>query len=71
MRVSVSGRTHTVRAGESLWTIAQAALPADAGDARIAAFVRSLWNLNAGRIATGSPDQLPVGTTLRLPSTDR
>ena len=64
----MSGRSHTVRTGETLWVIAAALLPADASDEQVAATVARLWELNASRIATGSPDQLPVGVTLRLPA---
>jgi hypothetical protein len=61
------GDFHTVRSGESLWSIAAALLPAGAGNAEIAAEVKRLWRLNASRIGTGDPNLLMVGTRLRLP----
>lgn len=64
---SIAGReSHTVRPGECLWSIAEALLPAGAGNAAIAQEVRRLWQLNASRIGTGDPDMLPVGVVLRL-----
>ena len=59
-------RVHIVRAGECLWAIAEALLPAGAGNAEIAAEVRRLWSLNAARIGTGDPSLLYTGTALRL-----
>lgn len=59
-------KSHTVAAGECLWTIAQGYLPPAASNAEIAAEVHRLWVLNAGRIGTGDPDVLLVGTVLRL-----
>lgn len=59
-------RNHTVGAGECLWSIAEAVLPAGAGDTEIAAEVARLWRLNAARIGTGDPDLVYVGTVLRL-----
>lgn len=58
--------SHTVRAGECLWSIAEAVLPAGASEAQIAAEVSRLWRLNAGRIGTGDPGLILVGTVLRL-----
>jgi hypothetical protein len=67
-QTSLAGRDfHTVRAGECLWSIAAALLPAGAGNAEIAAEVKRLWRLNASRIGTGDPSLLMVGTRLRLP----
>jgi hypothetical protein len=64
---SLTGRkTHLVAAGECLWTIAAAYLPAGASNSEIAAVVHRLWRLNAARIGTGDPDALPVGVKLRL-----
>lgn len=57
---------HTVRAGECLWSIAEALLPAGAGNAEIEAEVQRLWKLNAARIGTGDPSLVYVGTELRL-----
>ena len=62
-----SGRVHVVVAGESLWSIARDQLGHGASDAEIASEVNRIWELNASRIATGSPDLIPVGTRLRLP----
>lgn len=59
--------SHTVRPGESLWSIAEALLPPGAGNAEIAKEVQRLWRLNQSRIGTGDPDLLPVGVELRLP----
>ena len=59
-------RIHRVHAGESLWSIASDMLGASASPARIAVEVHRLWQLNRERIATGKPDLLMVGTTLRL-----
>ncbi|HET7177736.1 MAG TPA: LysM domain-containing protein [Solirubrobacterales bacterium] len=59
-------RFHIVVPGESLWSIAEALLPAAAGNAQIAAEVQRLWKLNASRIGTGDPGVLPVGVKLRL-----
>ncbi len=59
-------RLHTVRPGESLWSIATALLPPGAGNGQIAAEVQRLWNLNADRIGTGDPNLIYVGTVLRL-----
>lgn len=64
---SLAGReSHTVRPGECLWSIAEALLPAGAGNEEIAQEVQRLWQLNASRIGTGDPDMLPVGVVLRL-----
>jgi resuscitation-promoting factor RpfA len=57
---------HTVRSGESLWSIAAALLPTGASNAQIAAEVQRLWRLNKGRIGTGDPNVIRVGTVLRL-----
>jgi hypothetical protein len=59
-------RLHTVRPGESLWSIATALLPPGAGDAEIASEVQRLWQLNAARIGTGDPNLILVGTVMRL-----
>jgi hypothetical protein len=59
-------RFHTVRPGESLWSIATALLPAGAGNAEIEAEVQRLWRLNEARIGTGDPNLILVGTVLRL-----
>jgi hypothetical protein len=59
-------KSHTVAAVECLWTIAEGYLPPGASNAEIAAEVHRLWVLNAGRIGTGDPDVLLIGTVLRL-----
>jgi hypothetical protein len=66
-RAKPGDRTHTVQAGESLWSIASDFLGSDASPARVAREVNRLWELNRDRIGTGNPDLLMVGTTLRLP----
>jgi hypothetical protein len=58
--------SHTVRPGECLWSIAEALLPAGAGNREITQEVQRLWQLNASRIGTGDPNMLPVGVELRL-----
>jgi len=64
---SLAGRKfHVVRAGECLWSIAEAMLPGGASNAAIAHEVARLWHLNAHRIGTGDPSLLMVGTRLRL-----
>jgi resuscitation-promoting factor RpfA len=59
-------KLHTVRPGESLWSIAAALLPAGASNEQIAAEVQRLWQLNKIRIGTGDPSLILVGTVLRL-----
>jgi Tfp pilus assembly protein FimV len=59
-------RTHTVRPGESLWSIADDALGSAATPAQIAREVHRLWELNKDRIATGDPDLLMIDTRLKL-----
>lgn len=63
-----SGRRHTVRAGESLWQIAQQVLGSDASPAEIARYVRAIWRLNAERLGTAGPDLIQPGQTLALPA---
>jgi hypothetical protein len=55
-----------VRAGESLWSIANDLLGRQAGPAGIAREVDRLWSLNQRRIASGDPDLLAIGTRLTL-----
>jgi hypothetical protein len=59
-------RVHTVRAGECLWSIAEALLPAGVGNVAIEAEVQRLWKINSARIGTGDPSLVYVGTELRL-----
>lgn len=59
-------RFHTVRAGESLWSIASDLLGQGASAAAIALEVERLWQLNGGRIGTGDRNLLGVGVKLRL-----
>jgi hypothetical protein len=59
-------RFHTVRPGESLWSIAQQLAGPDASTASIALSVARLWHLNRDRIASGDPDVILTGTKLRL-----
>lgn len=61
------GSTHVVRPGECLWSIAAQRLGPSAADARVAAYVQRLWETNAGRIATGTPNLIYPGQQLRLP----
>jgi nucleoid-associated protein YgaU len=64
---SLAGHSvHTVRAGECLWSIAEALLPSGADNAEIEAEVQRLWRLNADRIGTGDPSLVYAGTELRL-----
>jgi len=65
-RVRPAGSVHVVRAGESLWSIAGDLLGSDASPVRVAREVGHLWQRNRERIATGNPDVLRIGTTLRL-----
>jgi nucleoid-associated protein YgaU len=59
-------RFHVVQRGESLWSIASERLGDRASVDRVAREVGRLWELNAERIGTGSPDLLYAGTRLRL-----
>jgi LysM domain len=60
------GGFHVVQQGESLWSIASDLLGDQASVDRVAREVGRLWELNAERIGTGSPDLLYAGTRLRL-----
>jgi len=60
-------RTHMVRPGESLWSIAENHLGAGATPADTARAVNRLWELNADQIATGDPNLLMPGTVLHMP----
>jgi len=65
-RTDPGDRAHTVVAGESLWAIASDLLGGGASPAQVAREVHRLWRLNDGRIGTGNPDLLPIGTRLVL-----
>jgi Tfp pilus assembly protein FimV len=67
-RATPDDRIHTVRPGESLWSIATDLLGADASTSQVAAEVQRLWARNSARIGTGDPDMLHVGTKLILTS---
>jgi nucleoid-associated protein YgaU len=60
-------RSHVVRPGESLWSIASDLLGSGASAARISREVGRLWQLNQDRIGSGDPDVITAGTTLILP----
>lgn len=64
---SPGSRSHVVRPGESLWSIAAALLGPGARPAEIAKLVDEIWRLNAERIGTGRPDLIHPGQVLRLP----
>jgi nucleoid-associated protein YgaU len=62
----ISGQRYTVRAGDSLWSIARRLLGPEASAGRIAREVNRLWELNRDRIGTGNPSLIHVGTVLKL-----
>lgn len=62
----IPGPDYSVRAGDTLWSIASAQLGESASPAQIARQVQRLWNLNARAIGTGDPSLLRVGVQLRL-----
>lgn len=65
-RAAPGDRSHVVRPGESLWSIAADLLGDRATVARVAREVDRLWELNDERIRTGDPDLLFAGTRLML-----
>jgi nucleoid-associated protein YgaU len=62
----IRGQSYTVRAGDSLWSIARRLLGPEASAGRIAREVNRLWELNRDRIGTGNPSLIHVGTMLKL-----
>jgi nucleoid-associated protein YgaU len=62
----ISSQSYTVRAGDSLWSIARRLLGPEASAGRIAREVNRLWELNRDRIGTGNPSLIHVGTVLKL-----
>ncbi|HYI35745.1 MAG TPA: LysM peptidoglycan-binding domain-containing protein [Thermoleophilaceae bacterium] len=63
---AASSEAYTVRAGDTLWSIAADQLGEGASAAQIARHVQRLWDLNARAIGTGDPSLLHVGVRLRL-----
>ena len=66
VRASSGARSHVVQRGESLWSIASDRLGDGASVTQVSREVSRLWELNAERIGTGSPDLVYAGTRLRL-----
>jgi hypothetical protein len=62
----IEGDAYTVRAGDSLWSIARRLLGPEASAGRIAREVNRLWELNRDRIGTGNPSLINVGTVIKL-----
>jgi LysM domain len=62
----IEGDAYTVRAGDSLWSIARRLLGPEASAGRIAREVNRLWELNRDRIGTGNPSLINVGTVIEL-----
>ena len=57
---------YEIRAGDSLWSIAERMLGPGASPAAIARKVSQLWSMNAATIRTGDPDLIMPGQELRL-----
>ena len=66
-RADASKGVHVVRAGESLWSIAEDLLGPGASTEEIARAVERLWELNAERIGSGDPDLIVSGQRLAIP----
>jgi len=66
-RAQASKDKHVVERGDSLWAIARGSLGEDASDAKVAAKVARLWELNEDEIGTGDPDLIHPGQEIRLP----
>ncbi len=66
-RAQASKDKHVVERGDSLWAIARGSLGDDASDAKVAAKVARLWELNEDEIGTGDPDLIHPGQEIRLP----
>jgi hypothetical protein len=64
--VPITGRSYTVRHGDSLWSIARRLLGPGASAGRVAREVNRLWELNRHRIGTGEPSLIYAGTVLRI-----
>jgi LysM domain len=62
----ITGSSYTVRAGDSLWSIARRLLGPEASAGRIAREVNRLWELNQDRIGTRNPSLIHIGTVLEL-----
>jgi hypothetical protein len=67
---SKSARSYRVQPGDTLWSIAGSLVGAKASPAQIARVVDQLWDLNAGRIGSGSADLVMAGTELALPDVE-
>jgi len=66
--VSEPRAIYRVRAGDSLWPIAESQLIPGSSEAAVARRVARLVELNLDdRIASGDPDVLTAGEQLRLP----
>lgn len=61
-----SASTRVIARGDTLWSIARERLGGRPTTAAIAREVQRLWDLNADRIGTGSPDLIITGQVLRL-----
>ena len=66
-RAQASKDKHVVERGDSLWAIARGSLGEDASDAKVAAKVARLWELNEDEIGTGDPNLIHPGQEIRLP----